>query len=1028
MTADAVSDHDYHDILAFNQEGLKTLQRAIALQSGGFSLILARCNYQRLQSILLNHLEAALPRLQILTLPERIPSLLECIQIHLKLNPPGAAPPSALMITGLATVRQLDAILKSANLARDTYRSRFLFPVVLWIDDDVLARLSQLAQDLKNLGPPTVRFALPAADLIIGLHREANDLFARQLRPYYDPLPSRPEPLVDLSGDPHISDELTFALRDLETYQHPLDDTLEASLAFVKGRDAHRNLEMEVAKRYYEDSLAYWQAQVKSGNPLEGLMDGDTAEETPSPLHKKAVLLFHLGLWWRSQGTLQRSLYATSLRQARQHFEAVLAIFRDTHQPELTARFLHPLAEVLQKQKDWVALDVIAREGLVLHAQFGDYVRLARDHGFLAEVALAWENWLTAQAEAQRSLDLLRQAEHSLKAHPQQPELLASLEIAYQFQRGWYRFLLGEAQMHLDQPEAAIALLEQARQETDPAIDLTLFLQILEDLHGHYFDQGDYRQAFDVKLEQRQVEYRYNLRAFIGASYVRSHEGYQAVPPPAIAAEIAASGRQQDVENLLARLQEPRYQLIVIHGPSGVGKSSILNAGLVPALRPITPEGRRTLPVLVQSYGNWQTAIATTLQRELPWGGDGGMGGRGNAGRWRDGEGEEDREVGESNFLPPSPPSSPPTPHPLPLAPYLPTLKTATEKTHFVVFVFDQFEEFFFDEKMTPSERRRFYQFIETCIRQPWIKVVIALREDYLHYLLEMEQQIDVSGIDGGVLSNDVRYPLGNFSRQNAEAVIRRLTESANFVLEETLIRRLVHDLAMETGDVRPIELQVVGAQLQRQGIATLSQYKKLGDHPKETLVLRFLNHAIKDCGPPNERLARLVLYLLTDEDLENHLYRPLKTFEDLDYELDILGIPTTTDQLRLVLDVLVGSGLVFQVPEEPDDRFQLVHDYLVKYVRDEESPELLQKLKEANAGRRQAEKDKQLANEKAAQLLLERNQLLEQRLKLARRTIVEVSVLALIAVIVVGWVVSQRRHSTPDDRQTRWEVIGNGF
>ncbi|NJN21438.1 MAG: hypothetical protein HC812_09940 [Leptolyngbya sp. RL_3_1] len=175
--------------------------------------------------------------------------------------------------------------------------------------------------------------------------------------------------------------------------------------------------------------------------------------------------------------------------------------------------------------------------------------------------------------------------------------------------------------------------------------------------------------------------------------------------------------------------------------------------------------------------------------------------------------------------------------------------------------------------------------------------------------------------------------------------MIRRLTAAAQSPLEEALVQRLVADLAAQTGDVRPIELQVVGAQLQREDIDTLDKYEYLGDSPKETLVQRFLAYVVKDCGPPNERLAWVVLYLLTDEDREHRLYRPFRTREDLEYELSLLKMPFEGPQLDLVLSILVGSGLVFEVPEEPEDRYQLVHDYLVSYVRQEQTPELMAEL-----------------------------------------------------------------------------------
>ncbi|MEO1069445.1 MAG: hypothetical protein AAFW95_10055, partial [Cyanobacteria bacterium J06638_6] len=156
---------------------------------------------------------------------------------------------------------------------------------------------------------------------------------------------------------------------------------------------------------------------------------------------------------------------------------------------------------------------------------------------------------------------------------------------------------------------------------------------------------------------------------------------------------------------------------------------------------------------------------------------------------------------------------------------------------------------------------------------------------------------------------------------------------------------RLVSDLSTAIGEVRPIELQVVGAQLQRQEINTLDEYLDLGPHPKETLVQNFLGSVVSDCGAENADLARLVLYLLTDVDRENRPYRPQKSREDLEEELELRGVEYLADQLDLVLDILVGSGLIFLMPDIPIDRYQLVHDYLVSYARQEAPDGLLKKL-----------------------------------------------------------------------------------
>ncbi|PSN19430.1 hypothetical protein C7271_07295, partial [filamentous cyanobacterium CCP5] len=590
------------DVIGYNRAALQTLERAIDLQGDRFTLILARCNYQRLQNLLIDYLALAHPQLQVLPLPNRIPSLLDAIQIHLHMNPAGTSNPSALMVTGLDQVDNLQGLLKAANLARDTYRERLAFPLVLWTGDRLLAQISELAQDLKNLGPPTIRFQFPPEELISGLHREANALFNRLLQIPSESIPR--DPLIDLEAGSRLSSELESALADLAQAHCPLDPDLEASLSFARARQAHSRLDLDTACNLYSQSLTYWQQHP------------DNCPPSPTGLEKRALLEFHMGLWWRSSATLQRISYQPSLESARHWFETALVSFEATGKPELPARFIHALCEVLQKQQDWPTLAELTQVALDLHQQTQDVVRQARDYGFLAEIALQDQDWTTAQAHALRALDLIATAEANLRTNTTNAALSSALSVARQFQTAWYRFLLGEAQMHLDQPENAIALLEQARREADPQADLVLYRQLLEDLARHYFEMGDYRRAFDVKLERRRVEYRNNLRAFIGAGAVQLHAPVPAQPQP-VSAEITASGRDRDVVALIQRLQEQRCTLIVTHGPSGVGKSSILNAGLLPALSRLTPEGRTSLPMLVQTYGNWRQSVEDVLIREM---------------------------------------------------------------------------------------------------------------------------------------------------------------------------------------------------------------------------------------------------------------------------------------------------------------------------------------------------------------------------------------------------------------------------
>jgi hypothetical protein len=74
--------------------------------------------------------------------------------------------------------------------------------------------------------------------------------------------------------------------------------------------------------------------------------------------------------------------------------------------------------------------------------------------------------------------------------------------------------------------------------------------------------------------------------------------------------------------------------------------------------------------------------------------------------------------------------------------------------------------------------------------------------------------------------------------------------------------------------------------------------------------------------------VAQQVLIALTDAQGK----RPLRTYSEL--RNFILPYTSNSLDLDLVLEILVGSGLIFQLPESPSNRYQLVHDYLVPFIR----------------------------------------------------------------------------------------------
>jgi hypothetical protein len=603
------------ELLRHNDTALAELRNALLLAQGEFSLIALGCDYHRLRHLVNQDLVNAGLAVE-LQLPQQFQNLREIIQ-----QATAEQTPPALLIVGLdyLTKADLQAVLHAINMGRDDLRQQFPFPIALWMNRRVRQQFLQQAPDSRSFSPAAIAFKLPPGELIYSLKAGTQQLFNTLLARGGDRELSTTS--IRLIGSSALRSELEFAVADLAALNVSPDACLQASLDFLQGREAHSHLQMDTARERYEASLAFWDAHADAPPVLTPDADqGLTAADC------RAVLWLHLGLWWRTYAVVQRATYDTSLRRARGYFEQLVGQFRDRDQTPHLARFIHVLAEVLQKQRDWAALETLANEGVSLHQETADPVRLARDHGFLAEVALIKEDWLTAQSEAAQALDILDTAEADLEdGETADPELSHALTVAKRFQRGWYRFLLGEAQMHLSDPRAALHYLEDARRETDPEVDLTLHLKVMEELIHHYFELGEYWAAFCVKQDLRQVEYRYNLRAFIGAGAVQPHrhlgtaQQFDKITEAAVAAEIRASGRLYDVEQLAQQLRTNSHAIVIVHGPSGVGKSSILTAGLVPTLRQpgSAIEGNPTLPLLIQTYGNW----AQTLMRRwmMPW-------------------------------------------------------------------------------------------------------------------------------------------------------------------------------------------------------------------------------------------------------------------------------------------------------------------------------------------------------------------------------------------------------------------------
>ncbi|WP_072619958.1 NACHT and WD repeat domain-containing protein [Spirulina major] len=860
-----------------NQRSLAALGRAIRLSLGEFNLILVRCNYQELQRQVLTDLEdwfaaagEAVPWRSHTLAPDTL-NLFDTLQgIYHESHC------QALMVWGFEAIYDLNTVVAGANQVRDEFRRALPLPIVLWMTDTSLQALTRLSPDFKSWAAMSIQFELSLRESISFWWQVTEDLFRQVLEA--GTLTFLPNGALDLAPGCRLRHELEAAQRSVH-----LTPVSQATWQFILGRDAYAAGEIEAAIAHYQQSLTVWsQGQGFWERRRQDLRIVSSASLRNPFLEHKGLLLFHLALCTHQQGLQTPQQAAAAWQQTRHYLEASWEIFAVRQRDELAVQILLHWGFVLVQQQDWPALDCLCAEAQDLPlVQAVDLYR-GQINGFLAQVAQAKGTPEDAIAQANTALAALL---------PQDNSLHWAWVMAVRAQA---EASLGEISTAIQTLEAARRVLIQAWSTCVSSIGLRredLYLQVVAQLRSHHTQQHHYKRAFNLKQEQYLVEQMIGQRAFYGVMPTPLTPEMQLYP--ASRRSLSVAGREVAIAQFIERISRHDHRLTVLHGASGVGKSSLLHH-LIPHLETQIIGAREVVPVLQTQYRHWESLLCTVFQAAMPTA----------------------------------------LQHPVTnIASLLDHLRWNGQNRLLTVLIFDQFEDFFF---FCPDveEQHRFYEFFRDLLRLPFVKVILSLRDDYLHYLLAIERQIELDGIDSNLLGRQVRYALRDLTPAEAEQVITHLIAQSQFQLTPDLIAAWIADLAEGRGTVRPLELHLLGAQLQADQITTLAAYRALGPNPKTTLVTRSLTTIIADCGLEHQTTTWHVLFALT---LDNNT-RPLKTVSDLSHILYETNPDHTIDQYReqltLILEILVGSRLVFRFPEDPEDRFQLVHDYLVPTIR----------------------------------------------------------------------------------------------
>lgn len=615
--------------------------------------------------------------------------------------------------------------------------------------------------------------------------------------------------------------------------------------------------------------------------------------------------------------------------QSNNFFQSCLENLEKADRQDLVTENISLLCRVLRKLEKWDELYNIASKSKELHQKDGTELQLVEDYGFLAEAELK-----TLKLDQAKEY-----AETALKNLGKIPELRPALRCSHP------RFTLAKFQEKHNKVWEAIDSLEKARKEINCQHDPYGYSEILNTLKQLYFDKKEYLKSVKIKQELIKFEQQYGLRAFIGVGYLQPSLS-PARDKSKLTEDIPA--RQKDVENIINRLNRPECKLLVIHGFSGVGKSSLLQAGLIPALKNDSIDSTPVFPILIRHYTDWFEKIKENLINNIH------------------------EEIDSADSI-------------------IEKLKYKDNRIN--ILIFDQFEEFFFVEK--DEERRKdFYQFLCKSINLTNTKIIFSLREDYLYDLLEIERIGRSRGFQSpvdaftNILDREHRYELSDLSKEEAKEAVQILNNKSSLQLDTNFLKKILNDLAQDAGKVRPIELQIIGYELQ-EGRINSENYSN-AFHQREKIVQEYLYHeVIKDCGEANKFVAIYILYFLTG----NNDTRPLKSKFELETDLQKTNISIQEKQIDLVLRILVTSRIVWEISEQHMTRYQLVHDYLVSPISQ------LKQLKEL----------KELESER---LKIEHQEKERQRLVKKQRNITGVASILMgimLVVISISWQNTQK-------------------
>ncbi|MEB3225171.1 MAG: hypothetical protein VKJ86_05140 [Synechococcus sp.] len=653
---------------------------------------------------------------------------------------------------------------------------------------------------------------------------------------------------------------------------------------FLEGRQAHQQQNLAIAQAAYLDSLqSYGHSggidwlKVLRDNPNSPLLD----QLPPAQAQRLALVLFHLGLLLgdRPENFPQPT---PDGEQALQYLRWSLRLWEHQQQWPWVSELSLIVGAFLQQWQRWPALEDLAWSLLQPTQDPWGPTLIAQNYGLMAAIALQKKQRHKAQTLAETALVAL-----------QGPDTISPPGAI-----AWVSLIAAQAAQALGQSQKAIALLEDTlpmlRQSLNTPTSWCHWQRLVAQRIFHSLSQlyrqgKDDRQAFDLTWELQQYEQQWDWHPFVGTQPLPdSQEGN---PTHLSRLVMEASGRQTDIQALLEKLQQPQPNLILLHGAAAAGKTSLLRRGLIPLLQRTNLHGRSVQTIYLKTYGQWARRLIESIHGDRP-------------------------------FCPRiTPPSADPLVH----------LQQEQDAQPQRVLIFDQFEQFF-QQYPRPEERQDFLKFLAQSLHLPTVNVILSFRNEALAPLLDWENSADLGPGNRNIFDQRIRHRLGNLQAEAALSLFAQVAHRFDLPWEESLGDHLVQDLRDDHGEIRPRDLQVIGAQLQRDRLYTLDAYLSLGFPPPLVLLERSLMNIVRLCGDENRDLAWQFLHYFTDL---RHSQLVLTKADILQLGRQVLGDRRLGEvKAELILHIFKTTGLIRYQFYAGQESYQLARADLLEPIR----------------------------------------------------------------------------------------------